>query len=111
MEALANLPSRRPDSFSLARSQLHSTRTSPNATGGVRVYYATHNTQPPDDQVITTEKTNILLRQFQQRAEARAQQQKRSAREMVQGSTAEDGRESRRPRLEGASTAQGKARV
>ncbi|KAF3791000.1 hypothetical protein EJ110_NYTH15342 [Nymphaea thermarum] len=33
-------------------------------------YHPTHNrTTPPDNQVITTEATNILLRQFYQRAE------------------------------------------
>merc|ERR1719311_925797 len=43
------------------------------------VYYATHDrTQPPSDQVITTEKTNILLRQFHQLAEAKRERLKRS---------------------------------
>ena len=62
------------------------------------VYYATHDTQPPNDQgapaplqvtrhwhhnthavpraVVTTERTNILLRQFQQRAESKKQSQR-----------------------------------
>lgn len=44
------------------------------------VYLATHDrTQPPSDQVITTEKTNILLRSFYQLAEAKRQRLKRSA--------------------------------
>eukprot|EP00308_Calcidiscus_leptoporus_P004006 CAMPEP_0119375834 /NCGR_PEP_ID=MMETSP1334-20130426/36735_1 /TAXON_ID=127549 /ORGANISM="Calcidiscus leptoporus, Strain RCC1130" /LENGTH=112 /DNA_ID=CAMNT_0007394231 /DNA_START=20 /DNA_END=358 /DNA_ORIENTATION=+ len=41
-------------------------------------YYATHeHTQPPPDQVVATEKTNILLRQFHQLAEAKRERQKR----------------------------------
>ena len=42
-------------------------------------YLATHDrTQPPADQVVTTERQNILLRQFRARAESK-KAQKRSA--------------------------------
>mmetsp|Transcript_47764 Transcript_47764/g.132654 ORF Transcript_47764/g.132654 Transcript_47764/m.132654 type:complete len:106 (+) Transcript_47764:31-348(+) len=74
--ALANLPARSTGNFSHAKSPQNHQRTSKRT--GPPVYYATHDTQPPSDQVVTTERTNILLRQFQQRAEAKRQRQKRA---------------------------------
>uniref|UniRef100_A0A7S4C263 DET1- and DDB1-associated protein 1 domain-containing protein n=1 Tax=Chrysotila carterae TaxID=13221 RepID=A0A7S4C263_CHRCT len=42
------------------------------------VYYAKHQfTEPPPHQVVETDKTNILLRQFHQLAEAKRERQKR----------------------------------
>uniref|UniRef100_A0A7S0Q2S0 DET1- and DDB1-associated protein 1 domain-containing protein n=1 Tax=Coccolithus braarudii TaxID=221442 RepID=A0A7S0Q2S0_9EUKA len=73
---LANLPSssRR---FSQLKQPTEWSRVSVPVT-----YYPTHeHTQPPPDQVVATEKTNILLRQFQQLAKAKRERQKRSASE------------------------------
>ncbi|XP_051116637.1 uncharacterized protein LOC127241568 [Andrographis paniculata] len=49
---LANLPS---------RGHLSSTVVSTNQ-GGMRVYICDHDTSPPEDQVIRTNQTNILIR-------------------------------------------------
>eukprot|EP00326_Haptolina_ericina_P003394 CAMPEP_0181208766 /NCGR_PEP_ID=MMETSP1096-20121128/22299_1 /TAXON_ID=156174 ORGANISM="Chrysochromulina ericina, Strain CCMP281" /NCGR_SAMPLE_ID=MMETSP1096 /ASSEMBLY_ACC=CAM_ASM_000453 /LENGTH=77 /DNA_ID=CAMNT_0023299865 /DNA_START=169 /DNA_END=402 /DNA_ORIENTATION=- len=68
------------------------------------VYFATHaHTQPPDDQVITTEKTNILLRQFQQRADARKRETERLKRPGQSDSPLESGsnRLPKQPRAHG----------
>mmetsp|Transcript_36367 Transcript_36367/g.60263 ORF Transcript_36367/g.60263 Transcript_36367/m.60263 type:complete len:103 (+) Transcript_36367:24-332(+) len=52
---------------------------------GPTTYLATHErTQPPPDQVVVTEKTNILLRQFHQLAEAKRDRAKRAASELPQ---------------------------
>eukprot|EP00743_Colponemidia_sp_Colp-15_P011249 GILK01012521.1.p1 GENE.GILK01012521.1~~GILK01012521.1.p1 ORF type:complete len:120 (+),score=18.46 GILK01012521.1:39-398(+) len=55
------------------------------------VYTPTHpRTIPPADQVISTEKMNILLRQFYQHAEQKAKAVKRSAAELDQVETYSD---------------------
>ncbi|XP_020517243.1 uncharacterized protein LOC18424116 isoform X2 [Amborella trichopoda] len=62
---LGNWPSYDPHNFSQLRP---SDPAHPSLTPAT--YHPTHNrTLPPDNQVISTEATNILLRQFYQRAE------------------------------------------
>ena len=39
-----------------------------------KTYVATHSTQPPPDQVITTETQNILVREFLSKQKAKARQ-------------------------------------
>ena len=79
---LQNLPSRNPMAFAKLLGRAEQTkmdRTKPSQQPAA-IYVATHDrTQPPGDQVIRTEKTNILLRSFYQLAEAKRERLKRSA--------------------------------
>ena len=52
--------------------------------GSVTNYIATYErTQPPPSQIVTTERQNILLRQFQARAESKRERHKRAASDAI----------------------------
>ncbi|XP_058089309.1 DET1- and DDB1-associated protein 1-like [Magnolia sinica] len=76
---LGNWPSYDPHNFSQLRPSdpAHPSKITP------ATYHPTHNrTVPPPNQVISTEATNILLRQFYQRAEEKLRP-KRAASELL----------------------------
>jgi DET1- and DDB1-associated protein 1 len=104
---LQNLPSRNPMAFAKllgGADQTKMDRTKPSQQPAA-IYFATHDrTQPPSDQVIRTEKTNILLRSFYQLAEAKRERLKRSA-EDTAPPPREEQRASKLPRHDAASAA------
>ena len=78
---LQNLPSRDPMAFAKLLGEADQAKIDRKPSQQpAALYFATHDrTQPPSDQVIRTEKTNILLRSFYQLAEAKRERSKRSA--------------------------------
>ena len=65
-------------------------QTAPERTAAT-LYIATHDrTEPPADQVVTTERMNALMRQFHQREESRARERQKRA---ISSSPADDDRE------------------
>ena len=78
---LQNLPSRDPMAFAKLLGEADQAKIDRRPSQQpAALYFATHDrTQPPSDQVIRTEKTNILLRSFYQLAEAKRERSKRSA--------------------------------
>ncbi|KAK6924688.1 SAP domain [Dillenia turbinata] len=59
---LSDLPSRGLFSSTVVSSNLNSTNIRSSRGGGVRVYICDHDTSPPEDQLIKTNQTNILIR-------------------------------------------------
>ena len=82
---LANLPRHRAAPASQFSSGSTPLRLVPERSTGA-LYIATHSrTEPPPDQIVSTEKQNILLRQFHAREEAKSRErQKRSSTEVAQ---------------------------
>mmetsp|Transcript_48934 Transcript_48934/g.81425 ORF Transcript_48934/g.81425 Transcript_48934/m.81425 type:complete len:119 (-) Transcript_48934:343-699(-) len=74
MSFLSALPSFNKANFSLMRT----TDPSRPSSHSPLVYCPTHETSPPPNQVITTEKTNILLRQFSALSDKSHAKQKRA---------------------------------
>ena len=65
-------------------------QTAPERTAAT-LYIATHDrTEPPADQVVSTERMNALMRQFHQREESRARERQKRA---ISSSPADDDRE------------------
>ncbi|KAI3835826.1 hypothetical protein MKX03_035571 [Papaver bracteatum] len=74
-------PSYNPHNF----SQLRATDPSlPTSKSTPTTYHPTHNrTVPPPNQVITTEATNILLRQFYQRADTKLRPKRAASENLI----------------------------
>ena len=76
---LANLPKHKCDPAGPSSSQsarIFTIKADVNAA----LYVPTHNCEPPADQIVTTETTGVLLRQFRARAAQRQQEKERQKR-------------------------------